>query len=156
MLSRLYPLLRTLPPAPPSSMAARVLSRALPSVVALPSKLPSLSSPRCFHIATSYLEEASLSGRRRVINSSCIARPFGGGKGNVVTAAARREYRKVRSRRVAAAKKSKEKELELSVNICLEEQLPEDPEILVLYLIIARDWILHYVFTTTLVMNSSS
>lgn len=45
--------------------------------------------------------------------------------------AGRREYRKVRSRRVAAAKKSREKELELSVKICLEEQLPEDPEIMV-------------------------
>ncbi|KAL8513630.1 hypothetical protein ACS0TY_012931 [Phlomoides rotata] len=36
----------------------------------------------------------------------------------------RREYRKTRSRRVTAAKKSKEKELELSVQNCLEEQFP--------------------------------
>ncbi|EPS68728.1 hypothetical protein M569_06040, partial [Genlisea aurea] len=42
---------------------------------------------------------------------------------------ARREYRKGRSRKVAAAARSKEKELELSVKICIEEQLPEDPEI---------------------------
>lgn len=48
-----------------------------------------------------------------------------------MVAAGRREYRKVRSRRVPAAKRSKEKELELSVKICLEEELPEDPEILV-------------------------
>ncbi|KAL3619661.1 hypothetical protein CASFOL_034573 [Castilleja foliolosa] len=39
----------------------------------------------------------------------------------------RREYRKFRGRRVAA-KKSKEKEL--SVKIYVEEQLPEDPEIM--------------------------
>ncbi|KAL7122000.1 hypothetical protein ACP275_01G018500 [Erythranthe tilingii] len=132
MLSRLSPLLRTLPPPPQSSMAARVLSRALPSVVALPSKLPSPSHPRCFHIATSYSGTVSLCGRRRFnsITNSCIARRFGGRNGSVVMAAAGREYRKVRSRRVAAAKKNKEKELELSVNICLEEQLPEDPEIM--------------------------
>ncbi|KZV44523.1 hypothetical protein F511_24940, partial [Dorcoceras hygrometricum] len=45
-------------------------------------------------------------------------------------AASRREYRKVRPRRVNAPRKKKDKELELSVKICLEEQLPEDPETL--------------------------
>jgi len=39
----------------------------------------------------------------------------------------KREYRKVRSR----TPKSKKKELELSVPICIEESLPDDPEILV-------------------------
>jgi hypothetical protein len=38
-----------------------------------------------------------------------------------------REYRKVRSR----TPKRKKKELELSVDICIEESLPDDPEILV-------------------------
>lgn len=41
--------------------------------------------------------------------------------------AAQRDYRKVRRR----AAKSKEKELELNVSICIEEELPDDPEILV-------------------------
>lgn len=39
--------------------------------------------------------------------------------------ASQREYRKSRKRSL----KKKEKELELSVNICIEEQLPDDPEI---------------------------
>ncbi|XP_023923056.2 endoribonuclease YBEY, chloroplastic isoform X2 [Quercus suber] len=40
--------------------------------------------------------------------------------------ASQREYRKVRRR----AAKSKEKELELNVSICIEEDLPDDPEVL--------------------------
>ncbi|KAF8033948.1 hypothetical protein BT93_C0283 [Corymbia citriodora subsp. variegata] len=40
--------------------------------------------------------------------------------------ASQREYRKVRRR----AAKSKERELELNVSICIEEDLPDDPEIL--------------------------
>ncbi|KAK6140898.1 hypothetical protein DH2020_025360 [Rehmannia glutinosa] len=133
MFSRLSPLIRILPPPSPSSMAARVLSRALPSIATLPSKLLSPLPPLRFHVTTSSLETGSLSGRRRFgsCNNSSIACRFGGRNGKVAAAAAgRREYRKVRSRRVAAAKKSKEKELELSVKICLEEQLPEDPEIM--------------------------
>ncbi|KAG8375623.1 hypothetical protein BUALT_Bualt10G0119600 [Buddleja alternifolia] len=130
MLSRLSPLLRPLPP----SMAARVLSRALPSTASLTLRLPSPTAPVHFNTTRSYLETASLFGRRRFNSNdnTCIARGFGGRNGSVVmAAAARREYRKVRSRRAAAAaKKSKEKELELSVKICLEEQLPEDPEVM--------------------------
>ncbi|CAA0810545.1 haloacid dehalogenase-like hydrolase family protein [Striga hermonthica] len=133
MLSRISPLLRIPPSHPPSSMAARVLPRALPSVAALYSKPTSGSPPLRFHLNKSYLETASLFGRRRFISlddNSGAAHRFAGRNGNV-TVAARREYRKVRSRRSSAAKrKSKEKELELSVNICLEEQLPEDPEIM--------------------------
>ncbi|KAL0311924.1 UNVERIFIED_CONTAM: Endoribonuclease YBEY, chloroplastic [Sesamum radiatum] len=132
MLSRLSPLLRAVPPPPPSPMAARVLSLDLPYVVTLPSKRPPSPHPQCFYINTSCFETASFVGRRRFngTNSSCLASQFWGRNGNVAVAAARREYRKVRSRKVAAVKKSKEKELELSVKICLEEQLPEDPEIL--------------------------
>ncbi|KAL6501997.1 hypothetical protein OROGR_027130 [Orobanche gracilis] len=127
MLSRLSSLLRIPPPPPPlpSSMAMRVISRALPSIAALPWKLQSPPSPLHLYKTTSYLKIGSVYGRR--YNNSCIARPFRGKNCNVT--AARREYRKVRSRRVAAAKKSKEKELELSVKICIEEQLPEDAEI---------------------------
>ena len=45
-----------------------------------------------------------------------------------IVSAANREYRKVRRRPA----KSKEKQLELSVSICIEEELPDDPEILVI------------------------
>lgn len=132
MLSRVSPLLRTAPP-PLSVMAARLLSRALPSIEAMPSRNSSPLPPS--RLTTSCLGNASLSGRIRFDcnNGSRSARRFGGRNGNVVAAAGRREYRKMRSRRVAAAKKSKEKELELSVQICLEEQLPEDTEIMVLF-----------------------
>ncbi|KAL0394126.1 UNVERIFIED_CONTAM: Endoribonuclease YBEY, chloroplastic [Sesamum latifolium] len=113
-------------------MAARVLSLDLPYVVTLPSKLPPSPPPQCFYLKMSCFETASFVGRRRFngTNNSYLASQFWGRNGNVAVAAARREYRKVRSRKVAAVKKSKEKELELSVKICLEEQLPEDPEIL--------------------------
>lgn len=43
------------------------------------------------------------------------------------SAGGHREYRKVRRR----TPRSKQKELELSVDICIEEDLPDDPEILV-------------------------
>ena len=46
--------------------------------------------------------------------------------------AEQRGYRKVR-RRVA---KSKQKELELNVSICIEDELPDDPEVLVRILFI--------------------
>lgn len=49
--------------------------------------------------------------------------------------ASQREYRKSRKRSL----KKKEKELELSVNICIEEQLPDDPEIVVIYLSLLSD-----------------
>ncbi|KAL3844209.1 hypothetical protein ACJIZ3_001612 [Penstemon smallii] len=128
MLSRLSPLLRTLPLPPHSSMATRVILRALPSAIGLHSKLPSSHPPQCFQVKTSYSENASLLGaiRFNCNNDSRVARGYGGRNG--VVAAARREYRKVRNRKLA--KKSKEKELELSVQICVEEQLPEDPEIM--------------------------
>lgn len=110
-------------------MAARAISRALPSIVALPSKLSSPPPHRCSYAPASYSEAAFIIGRRRFVSDSRSR--IGGRNDSVVVAAGRREYRKVRSRRVAsAAKKSKEKELELSVKICLEEQLPEDPEIM--------------------------
>ncbi|KAL1552386.1 endoribonuclease YBEY, chloroplastic-like [Salvia divinorum] len=131
MLSRLSTFLRAAPLPTPSSMAARVISRVLPSITALPSRLSHPPPHRRFYALASSAEVASISGRRIFVSDggSRIAR-FSGRNGGVVVAAGRREYRKVRSRRVAGAKKSKEKELELSVKICLEEQLPEDPEIL--------------------------
>ncbi|KAH6755113.1 haloacid dehalogenase-like hydrolase family protein [Perilla frutescens var. hirtella] len=109
-------------------MAARVISRALPSIASLPPRLSCPPPHRRFYAPASYSEAASIFGRRR-LGSDSRSR-LGGRNVDVVVAAGRRDYRKVRSRRVAAAKKSKEKELELSVKICLEEQLPEDPEIM--------------------------
>ncbi|KAK1408146.1 hypothetical protein QVD17_39780 [Tagetes erecta] len=44
--------------------------------------------------------------------------------------ASQRGYRKVRGRPAARKKKDKAKELELDVKICIEEQLPDDPEVL--------------------------
>lgn len=99
--------------------------------MALPSKLSSPPPHRCSYAPASYSEAAFIIRRRRFVSD--IRSRIGGRNDSVVVAAGRREYRKVRSRRVAAAaKKSKEKELELSVKICLEEQLPEDPEIMVM------------------------
>lgn len=50
--------------------------------------------------------------------------------------ASQRDYRKFRKRPLK--KRDKEKELELSVKICIEEQLPDDPEILVIPQLIFR------------------
>ncbi|CAK8570205.1 unnamed protein product [Lathyrus sativus] len=52
-----------------------------------------------------------------------LSQPFRGVRANV---GGQREYRKVRRR----TPKGKPKELELSVSICIEEDLPDDPEIL--------------------------
>lgn len=56
---------------------------------------------------------------------------WGGGDARAFArvSASQRGYRKVRRK---PAKKSKEKELELSVSICIEDDLPDDPEILVI------------------------
>ncbi|XP_073130200.1 endoribonuclease YBEY, chloroplastic-like [Henckelia pumila] len=135
MCTCLPPLLRTrLFPAAVSSMEARLLSRFLPAAVALHSKLP-FSSPHIrFHAIAAHLETASVFGRNGIGRDDLLSISRGfrwrNGKTSVAAAASRREYRKVRSRRVNAPKKKKDKELELSVKICLEEQLPEDPETL--------------------------
>lgn len=68
--------------------------------------------------------ESSLFGRRFHAlcgNEQVVVRPL------QRICAAQRDYRKVRRR----PGKSKEKELQLNVSICVEEQLPDDPEILV-------------------------
>ncbi|KAL2517715.1 haloacid dehalogenase-like hydrolase family protein [Abeliophyllum distichum] len=129
MLSRLSPLLRTSPLPPSSSMAVRVITRALPSSTVATSSLP------ISHVVKSASwHSSSIFGRTKFnYRSLSIARGLGNANGigkMEIVAVSRREYRKVRSRRPSAARKSKEKELELSVKICIEEQLPEDPEIL--------------------------
>lgn len=49
--------------------------------------------------------------------------------------ASQRGFRKVRGRPTSAARKKQQKgkELELDVKICIEQQLPDDPEILVTF-----------------------
>lgn len=82
--------------------------------------------------ASSSLPKSSLFGRSlraalcggegeeaRAPRSSCSGRPW---------AAQKRNYRKVRRR--AGKSKQTEKELKLSVSICIEDDLPDDPEIL--------------------------
>lgn len=139
MLSRLGPLLRNLhPPSPPSLsgnvMAVRVLPRAIPSTSVATARLSSrshfrFSSPlRRLSFPTSSIERSSIFGRRFGNGPSSIE--FGSWNvarlpGRVL--ASRREYRKHSRRPV----KRKGKELDLSVRICIEEQLPDDREVLV-------------------------
>lgn len=102
---------------------------------ALPSSTVATSSlPRSHLVSSASWDSPTIFGGRKFnYRSLSIARGLGNvnviGKMETV-AVSRREYRKVRSRRPAAARKSKERELELSVKTCIEEQLPEDPEIL--------------------------
>ncbi|EXB60282.1 Phosphatase YidA [Morus notabilis] len=121
MLTRLSPLL----PSPSAARMARALLRAVP-VLLHPSA--AVSSRRLGFDAPSSLPKSSLFGRR--LHALCgehrrAPRPCSGR----AWAAQRqkRDYRKLPRRRQL---KSKEKELELCVSICIEEDLPDDPEIL--------------------------
>ncbi|KAJ8751147.1 hypothetical protein K2173_016328 [Erythroxylum novogranatense] len=119
----------------PASMAARAITRAsllslsTPSstIVFSPSTLFSTPKPNIFaSSSSSFLGNKFHSlfgdGYVRVLG------PIVGGRGGAGSVwAARRDYRKLRRRALA---KSKEKELQLNVTICLEEELPDDPEIL--------------------------
>lgn len=137
MLPRLYPLFRALrPPHIPSSAApmACVLPPAAPvSLSPSPNTISSIRlSPRVGVIGSSnHLRvsppDSTLSGRG--FHTLCREdgrdlRPLGRVR------ASQRDYRKVRRR----ASKSKEKELELNVSICIEEDMPDDLEVLVLSL----------------------
>jgi hypothetical protein len=122
MIPRFSSLLRT-----SSFPMARVLPRASPvplspatntiAFIRLPSHLGFASNANRFGVSPS--RKPSLSGGSEFQG----LRPLGGR-----VWASQREYRKVRRR----AAKSKEKELELNVSICIEEDLPDDPELLVL------------------------
>ncbi|KAI7989738.1 hypothetical protein LOK49_LG13G02330 [Camellia lanceoleosa] len=118
MLSRLSPLLlRTFPR---DLMAARVASRAF-STAAYFRRSPTLfpSSSVCFHALSLCSDSSVFGGRLSALRCEdrSISKVF----------ASQRGYRKVRRR---PAKSRKEKELELNVDICIEEQLPDDSEIL--------------------------
>ncbi|XAR70829.1 hypothetical protein NMG60_11027839 [Bertholletia excelsa] len=129
MLSRLPPLLRTAfrPPISTEAMAARAVSAGV--FYASAALRASSSSPHSsllpswvrFRASASCLDSSvfgwSLNGVR------CDGRSISRVLGKVF--ASQRGYRKVRRK----AAKSKEGELELNIDICIEEQLPDDPEI---------------------------
>ncbi|XP_009602783.1 endoribonuclease YBEY, chloroplastic [Nicotiana tomentosiformis] len=130
MLSRLC---RALHPPPLLAMATRVLPRALHSAHASAMALSTNSHfklpfpPTAAHI--SLAKSSSIFGRKFHNGLSCTRDrkwSVGGWYGKVF--ASQRDYRKFRKRPLK--KRDKEKELELSVKICIEEQLPDDPEIL--------------------------
>ncbi|XP_061951857.1 endoribonuclease YBEY, chloroplastic isoform X1 [Populus nigra] len=124
MLPRLSPLLR-------SSPMARAVSRAT-----TPAALPALSATTL----SSLHSPLSLSFARKPSNFNFLLltntglfnkkfETFSQENYRCTVWASHRGYRKVR-RRPPAARRSKEKDLELSVSICIEEGLPNDPEIL--------------------------
>ncbi|PON67865.1 HAD-like domain containing protein [Parasponia andersonii] len=134
MLPSLSPLLH--PPSPSSALRmARAFLRAVPVLLHPSSTTTAAASSRPLGLvrgggngsdASSSLSKSSLFGRRfhalcgeqrRALRSSGRAW------------AAQRDYRKQVVRR-RAQKKRNDKELELTVSICIEEDLPDDPEIL--------------------------
>ncbi|KAL5783347.1 hypothetical protein ACOSP7_008376 [Xanthoceras sorbifolium] len=136
MLPRLSPFLRTLPSSSATPMA-RSLARAAPlplhpvrTTVAF-FRGHSPTNVACVSYNTNRSDASRLSRSlsvfgRRFHHALCgrederVSRTS-----RNVFAAAERGYRKVRRR----AAKSKERELELSVSICIEDELPDDPEI---------------------------
>lgn len=131
-------LLHTLHPVFPSSAPmARVFSRA----TSLPLSNPLLTTAFSSIHSSSSLSFTPKFNRFRVLwlsKHSAFGKNFhalsGEGDGRLLRPtggrvwAAQRGYRKVRRR---AVPKIKEKGLELNVSICIEEKLPDDPEILV-------------------------
>ncbi|KAI9190915.1 hypothetical protein LWI28_000740 [Acer negundo] len=139
MPPRLSPLLRTLPTTSTSSSSssatpmARSIARATPLFLH-----PARTTVAFFHGHSSPSNVAFVSCRSdesRLMTSSVFGQRFRALCGREeervlrplrnVSAAAQRGYRKVRRR----AAKRKEKELELNVSICIEDELPDDPEI---------------------------
>ncbi|KAL3744443.1 hypothetical protein ACJRO7_013670 [Eucalyptus globulus] len=121
MLARCPSLLRTLRPRHRPEMARALLRAAFPfTASALPSRTARLGG------AAPAPAPSSLFGNRVgvFLAGDEERRQLAGGCGRVW--ASQRGYRKVRRR----AGKSKERELELNVSICIEEDLPDDPEIL--------------------------
>ncbi|KAK8975794.1 hypothetical protein V6N11_057634 [Hibiscus sabdariffa] len=108
------------------SRAAATLSlERPPTTFSIPRSSVNLSPTRCTaRFVIPYSSKSSLFGRR--FHALCcedgrrrLSRPMR------IVSASNKEYRKMRGRQV----KSKEKQLELSVSICIEEELPDDPEI---------------------------
>lgn len=140
MVPRFSPLLRTLsPPIFFCASMARAISRATALPLASTFTTISVSSLHppsnlFFTPKSNGLGGQSLSNSL-LFRKRCFHALFRGDEarvlklvGGTVWAAGQRGYRKVRRRATA---KSKQKELELNVSICIEEELPDDPEILV-------------------------
>ncbi|OMO66894.1 Cof protein [Corchorus capsularis] len=129
MLPRLSSLLRPLHP-PPSSQMASAISRATAierspitfSISRSSSNLSPIRYAASFDVSSS--SKSPLFGRR--FHALCREDGRRLSRTTPIISASNREYRKVRRRPA----KSKEKQLELSVGICIEEELPDDPEIL--------------------------
>lgn len=109
-----------------TAMAGALLRAAAASLSSLqhPPRPSATLNPRAVHFGASSLKRSSLLGRG-------TEGLFSGGDARAYArvSASQRGYRKVRRQPV---RKSKEKELELSVSICIEDDLPDDPEILVI------------------------
>lgn len=138
MPPRLSFLHRALHPALPAFTMARAIARATPSNIE--TYLSDVSMPRSSSqlnpapSAFRFISTSSLFDHRFQV-ASCKNGRFSSGFGPVF--AEKREYRNLRRR----SHKKKEKELELDVKICIEEQLPDDPEILVfISLSLLSDW----------------
>ncbi|KAJ7965915.1 haloacid dehalogenase-like hydrolase family protein [Quillaja saponaria] len=133
MLTRLSYLLRSLHCPPSSSPPAMALVFTCANQVPLSSTpnavTPGLSSSHLGFIRFTNRFDVSLP-----LNTPLLVRRFHAMCRNDgrhprtlgIVRGSQRDYRKVRRR----AAKSKEKELQLSVDICIEEELPDDPEIL--------------------------
>lgn len=132
MLLHLSTLLRTIHPrANTTRPMARYIPRAtLISITPIPigntPRPNSILPPQTHRFDAS---KASLFFGRR-FHALCGGRWRTGPRPSLRICAAQRDYRRVRRR----APKRKDKELELNVSICIEEELPDDPEILVSHL----------------------
>ncbi|KAJ4708127.1 haloacid dehalogenase-like hydrolase family protein [Melia azedarach] len=131
MLPRLFPFIRTLPfsSSPMARLVARAtslpFSRTSTAITFVHSSLNlSFISYNSNHFDISCSSKSSIYGRR--FHVLCRREEESGVRTSRKVLAAQRGYRKVRKR----AAKSKEKQLELNVSICIEDELPDDPEIL--------------------------
>ncbi|KAJ6749297.1 ENDORIBONUCLEASE YBEY CHLOROPLASTIC [Salix purpurea] len=125
MLPRLSPLLRN----PPMALAVSRATPPLPLHTILPATtLSSLHSPS----SLSFAPKPSNFNFLLLTNnghSNKKLKTFSQDNYRCTVWASQRGYREFR-RRPAAARRSKKKDLELNVSICIEEGLPNDPEIL--------------------------
>ncbi|TYH12991.1 hypothetical protein ES288_A06G109700v1 [Gossypium darwinii] len=131
MLPRSSFLLRSLL-LPPSSAMAFAISRAAatlslersPATFSISRPSFNISPTRCTaRFAVPSSSKSSLFGRR--FHALCREDGRRLSKPMRIVSGSNKEYRKMRRR----PGKSKEKQLELSVSICIEEELPDDPEI---------------------------
>ncbi|XP_044471800.1 endoribonuclease YBEY, chloroplastic-like [Mangifera indica] len=123
MFPRLSPLFRSLASSTTPPMARIVTRFPIAKPLLLSSSTISLSPYNTKPFPTPSFSKSSVFGRK--FHALCTGKYEKMFKPSVKIFAERREYRKVKRR----ATKSKEKELELDVSICIENELPDDPEI---------------------------